>query len=106
MPDAIQFVIVGAEKARSLSPKAPQAMTVAAALWGDRVRLADEPYAALAGADALCVMTEWLVYRNPDFARIRDALTTPVVIDGRNLYDPRRMADLGFRHATIGRSTA
>ncbi|HRX18447.1 MAG: UDP-glucose/GDP-mannose dehydrogenase family protein [Gemmatimonadales bacterium] len=84
----------------------PQAMTVAAALWGDRVRLADEPYAALAGADALCVMTEWLVYRNPDFARIRDALTTPVVIDGRNLYDPRRMADLGFRHATIGRSTA
>jgi UDPglucose 6-dehydrogenase len=84
----------------------PQAMPVARDLWDDRVTLVGEPYAALDGADALCVMTEWLVYRNPDFARIRAALSAPVVIDGRNLYDPARMATLGFRHATIGRRSA
>lgn len=83
----------------------PQAMTVASELWGDRVHLAPEPYAALSGADALCVMTEWLVYRNPDFTRIKAALSTPVLIDGRNLFEPTRMAQLGFRHATIGRRT-
>ena len=58
---------------------------------------------ALDGADALAVVTEWLVYRNPDFQRIRTALREPVLIDGRNLYAPDRMRELGFRHATIGR---
>lgn len=84
----------------------PQAMAVASTRWGNRVRLAPDPYAALDGADALCVMTEWLVYRNPDFARITATLSTPVLIDGRNLYEPARMTALGFRHATIGRRTA
>ncbi len=83
----------------------PQAMAVARGIWGDRVAFAADPYAALAGADALVVVTEWLEYRNPDFGRIRSALGQPVVIDGRNLYDPARMAELGFEHATIGRGT-
>ncbi len=83
----------------------PQAMAVAAERWGDRVHLVPDPYAALRGADALCVMTEWLVYRNPDFARIKAALSAPVLIDARNLFDPPRMAAFGFRHATIGRRT-
>ncbi len=83
----------------------PQAMAVASELWGDRVQLAPDPYAALSGADALCVMTEWLIYRNPDFARIKAALSAPVLVDARNLFDPPRMAAFGFRHATIGRRT-
>jgi UDPglucose 6-dehydrogenase len=81
----------------------PQAMHVARELWGERVRFVDDPYQALENADALAVVTEWLVYRNPDFARIRAALREPVLIDGRNLYEPRRMKELGFRHATVGR---
>src|SRR5690606_5010947 len=81
----------------------PQAMHVARTLWGDRVHLADDPYDALEAADALVVVTEWLVYRNPDFVRIRAALREPVLVDGRNLYEPSRMRELGFRHATIGR---
>lgn len=84
----------------------PEAMEVAATRWGTRVHLHPDPYVALDGADALCVMTEWLVYRNPDFSRIRSALSSPVVVDGRNLYEPSRMAALGFRHATIGRRTS
>jgi UDPglucose 6-dehydrogenase len=81
----------------------PQAMDVARGVWGDRVSFVDDPYAALEGADALAVVTEWLVYRNPDFDRIRSALREPVLVDGRNLYEPERMRELGFRHATIGR---
>jgi UDPglucose 6-dehydrogenase len=81
----------------------PEAMDVARGIWGDRVTFVAEPYAAVDGADALCVVTEWLVYRTPDFERIKRSLRTPIVIDGRNLYEPQRLARLGFRHAGIGR---
>ncbi|MES2124099.1 MAG: UDP-glucose/GDP-mannose dehydrogenase family protein [Gemmatimonadota bacterium] len=81
----------------------PEAMNVARALWGDRVDLVNDPYDALVGADALAVVTEWLVYRTPDFERIQRALGTGVIVDGRNLYEPARMARLGFRYTGIGR---
>ena len=81
----------------------PEAITVARAIWGDRVTFAAEPYAAVDGADALCVVTEWLVYRTPDFERIRSLLRAPVIVDGRNLYEPARLERLGFRYAGIGR---
>ncbi len=84
----------------------PEAMAVARDRWGDRVTLAPEPYAALDGADALVIVTEWLVYRNPDFDRILATLRHPVLIDGRNLYDPTDMAGRGFRYRGIGRRTA
>lgn len=81
----------------------PEAMTVARGVWGDRIVYATDPYHALDGADALAVVTEWLVYRTPDFDRIRATLRRPVVVDGRNLYEPARMARLGFQYAGIGR---
>jgi UDPglucose 6-dehydrogenase len=81
----------------------PEAMQVARGIWGDRVHYAKDPYIALGGADALCVVTEWLLYRTPDFTRVKALLRDPVVIDGRNLYEPARMARLGFRYAGIGR---
>jgi len=49
------------------------------------------------------VVTEWLVYRNPDFARLRELLRRPLIVDGRNLYDPERLAGLGFAYHSIGR---
>ncbi len=81
----------------------PAAMNVARGIWGDRITYAADPYDALLGADALAVVTEWLVYRNPDFERIKAMLQSPVVVDGRNLYEPARMARLGFRYTGIGR---
>ncbi|MEP6591286.1 MAG: UDP-glucose/GDP-mannose dehydrogenase family protein [Gemmatimonadota bacterium] len=81
----------------------PEAIEVARGIWGDRVAFAADPYDALVDADALAVVTEWLVYRTPDFVRIRAALGEAVVVDGRNLYEPARMARLGFRYAGIGR---
>ena len=49
------------------------------------------------------VVTEWLVYRNPDFARLRTEMAGPALVDGRNLYDATRMRALGFAYASIGR---
>jgi UDPglucose 6-dehydrogenase len=82
----------------------PKATDSARAIFGDRVMYAADPYSATHGADALLVMTEWLVYRNPDFERVRKLLRRPLLIDGRNLYDPARMTGLGFEYHGIGRS--
>ena len=81
----------------------PVAMPAARARLGDRVTFAETSYDALPGADALAVVTEWNEYRNPDFARVRALLARPVLVDGRNLYDPARMAALGFDYHSIGR---
>ena len=80
----------------------PKAMGVARELYGDRLYYAADPYDALAGADALVILTEWLVYRNPDFDRIRALLRTPLVFDGRNLWDPDRLTRQGFEYHGIG----
>jgi UDPglucose 6-dehydrogenase len=83
----------------------PKATDSARAIFGDRVMYAADPYSAAHGADALIVMTEWLVYRNPDFERVRKLVRRPLLIDGRNLYDPERMAALGFEYHGIGRAS-
>jgi UDPglucose 6-dehydrogenase len=81
----------------------PKATDSARMIFGDRVMYAADPYSAAHGVDALTVMTEWLVYRNPDFERIRKLVRRPLLLDGRNLYDPDRMAALGFEYHGIGR---
>jgi UDPglucose 6-dehydrogenase len=81
----------------------PVAMPEAKRRLGDRIAYAEANYDALDGADALVVVTDWNQYRHPDFARIKSALKRPVVIDGRNLYDPAKMVALGFTYLSIGR---
>jgi UDPglucose 6-dehydrogenase len=81
----------------------PKATDSARLIFGDRLMYAADPYSAAHGVDALLVMTEWLVYRNPDFDRVRKLVRRPLLIDGRNLYDPDRMAALGFDYHGIGR---
>jgi UDPglucose 6-dehydrogenase len=87
----------------SVSAYDPQAMGVARGLFGDRIAYASGPYEALAGADALAIVTEWLVFRNPDFGQITARMKQPLIVDGRNLYEPTRMAKLGIRYFGIGR---
>jgi UDPglucose 6-dehydrogenase len=105
MRESPAVVLVDALLAAGASVRAhdPEAMDGARRIWGDRVCYAAEPYAALDGADALCVVTEWLMYRTPDFQRIKGLLRAPVIVDGRNLYEPQRMHRLGFQYAGIGR---
>jgi UDPglucose 6-dehydrogenase len=81
----------------------PVALDAARARLGDRVTYAATSYDALQGADALAVVTDWNEYRLPDFQRMRSALARPVVVDARNLYDPVKMAALGFVYHSIGR---
>jgi UDPglucose 6-dehydrogenase len=81
----------------------PKATDSARMIFGDRVMYAADPYSAAHGVDALLIMTEWLVYRNPDFERVHKLVRRPLLIDGRNLYDPDRMAALGFEYHGIGR---
>jgi UDPglucose 6-dehydrogenase len=81
----------------------PKATDSAREIFQDRVMFAADPYSAAHGADALCVMTEWLLYRNPDFERVRKLVRRPLLVDGRNLYQPERMKALGFEYHGIGR---
>ena len=81
----------------------PAAMHEAARRLGTRIAFAPTNYEALAGADALVVVTDWNEYRFPDFARIKAALKRPVIVDGRNLYDPAKMQTLGFTYRSLGR---
>jgi UDPglucose 6-dehydrogenase len=84
----------------------PKAIETAHAVFGDRIVYTAEPYSAANGADALAIVTEWLVYRNPDFERLKALLRQPLVVDGRNLYDPVRMRAQGFIYHGIGRKKA
>jgi len=107
MREAPALVLVNELVARGARVVAydPVAMPTARTMFEDGIEFRDNPYDALEGADALMVVTEWNRFRNPDFERIRQALKQPVIFDGRNLYEPDRMAEFGFTHYTIGRGT-
>ena len=84
----------------------PAAAAQARRILGDAVELRALAYDALEGADALLIHTEWNPYRRPDFARMRGLMRQPVVLDGRNLYAPAAMGDLGFEYRSVGRAFA
>lgn len=69
----------------------------------DQLKLVDEQYSALDGADAMVLMTEWKPFRHPDFGRIRAVMKHPVIFDGRNQYDPALLREAGFEYSGIGR---
>lgn len=83
----------------------PVAMDEARRIFGDEPRLSyvERPMAAVDGADALVIVTEWKEFRSPDFERIRAALKHPVIFDGRNMYDPAVMHEAGVEYHGIGR---
>ena len=81
----------------------PAAAPVARRLFDGRVALCEKSYDALAGADALAIVTEWNEFREPDFDKMRSLLKAPVVFDGRNIYSPEQMRALGFTYFSIGR---
>ncbi len=83
----------------------PVAMDEARRIYGERedLILADSAMAAVEGADALALVTEWRIFRSPDFETIKRHLREPVIFDGRNIYDPRFLQAMGFRYYGIGR---
>lgn len=83
----------------------PVAMDEARRIYGERedLVLAETPDDALKGADALAIVTEWMVFRSPDFDVVKQELNAPVIFDGRNIYNPDLMEQLGFTYYSIGR---
>jgi UDPglucose 6-dehydrogenase len=81
----------------------PEAMANVRKIYGDKLTYCDLQMPALVGADALCIMTEWNDYKRPKFDEMHKLMRTPVILDGRNLYDPERMQAGGFRYHSIGR---
>ncbi|MFP4597132.1 MAG: UDP-glucose dehydrogenase family protein [Persicimonas sp.] len=70
---------------------------------GEAIQYADDDYSVLEDADALFIFTEWEEFRSPNFERIEGLMKTPVIFDGRNLYEPERMRELGFDYFSVGR---
>jgi len=81
----------------------PEGMANVKAIVGDKIAFAENQYDALKDADALLIVTEWSLFRTPDFNRIEELLKAKVIFDGRNLYDLDKMIDCGFYYNSIGR---
>lgn len=82
----------------------PEAMDNVRAIFGDKVFFAQDQYEALIGTDALAIATEWSVFRTPSFQVMKELMKSPLIFDGRNLYDLDTMAEKGFHYESIGRS--
>jgi UDPglucose 6-dehydrogenase len=82
----------------------PEAMENVKRLIGEKISFAENEYQVLEGADALVVCTEWGIFRNPDFVKMKSLMNDQVIFDGRNLYEIEEMTNRGFYYASIGRN--
>jgi UDPglucose 6-dehydrogenase len=96
----IEGLLAGGSAVRAYDPKA---IAVARRMFGERVHFCRRSYEAVEGADALVVATEWNEFREPDFARVKSLMRHPAVFDGRNIYNPQVLRDMGFHYEGIGR---
>jgi len=105
MREAPSIVLIENLLAEGAKVKAydPEAMKEAHKVFADRITYGKKVYEVLDGADALVIVTEWNEFRRPDFDKIKTLLKQPVIFDGRNLFEPKKMAQLGFEYEGIGR---
>ena len=105
MREAPSIYTVGdlAKRGAKLHGYDPAAMKEARRILGDQVMFHDDSYSTLDGADALLILTEWQEFRDPDFEEIKKRLKSPVIFDGRNLFEPADMRGRGFKYFCIGR---
>ncbi|MGQ0735297.1 MAG: UDP-glucose dehydrogenase family protein [Acidobacteriota bacterium] len=100
---AIPIVSALVEKGAKVQAYDPEAQKVARIIFGNKITYASTSYDALRGADALAIVTEWQEFREPDFPRMRALMRTPIIFDGRNIYQPQQMKAHGFEYRSIGR---
>jgi UDPglucose 6-dehydrogenase len=91
------------ELGANVSVHDPEAMNNVREIYGDKIKYASQPLDVLEAADALVICTEWSEFRHPEFCEVKRRMTTPVVFDGRNLYDPEQMREEGITYYSIGR---
>jgi len=104
---AIPMINALLEKGAKINAHDPEAMEEAKWRFGDKIdnsiTFFKKRYDALEGSDGLIIMTEWNAFREPDFYLIKETLKTPVIFDGRNLYNPQRMQKMEIDYFSIGR---
>jgi UDPglucose 6-dehydrogenase len=88
----------------SVTAHDPAAMEEAKKIFGTRINVTANNYACLEGADALLLLTEWQAFRNPNFERMKSMMRQPVIFDGRNIYEPVNVRQMGFTYYSVGRS--
>jgi UDPglucose 6-dehydrogenase len=98
--EAIKMLLEAGAKVSAFDPKAS---VTAKEVFKDTIEIGHDQYRILRGADALLIVTEWSEFREPDFERIKEALKRPIVFDGRNIWDPEKMKEMGFIYHCIGR---
>ncbi len=105
MREAPALVVIDRLLAAGATVKAydPKAMKAAQRVLGDRITFCQRSYDAVQDADALMVVTEWAEFREPDFDRLKRIMKRPAIFDGRNIYNPQHLKDLGFHYEGIGR---
>jgi UDPglucose 6-dehydrogenase len=99
---AIDVITGLIEHGAKVSAFDPVARDVARKVFGDKIEYGKKQYDVLDGADALIIVTEWNEFRRPDFDRMKKAMARPLIFDGRNIYDAKRIAALGFEYFGIG----
>lgn len=82
----------------------PVANGTAKSIFGNQINYFEDPYEAVMGTDAVALVTEWNQFKRPDFDKVRERMKSPVIFDGRNIYDPKKLKKLGFKYYGIGRS--
>jgi len=94
------------ERGATVAAYDPEAMEDARQLFGSRIQLCANNYACLEDADSLLLITEWQAFRNPNFERMKRIMRQPVIFDGRNIYDPASLRELGFVYYGIGKGSS
>lgn len=102
---AITIIEALLERGAKIQAYDPKAFDCAKMIFGDKITYAKSSYDALNNADALLLLTEWNEFRRPDFDRIKDLLKTPIIFDGRNQYDAKRLIERGFEYTCIGKQS-
>src|SRR5213593_21348 len=100
---SIKIIETLLSKRATITAYDPEAVDEAKKIFGTRIQLASNNYGCVEGADALLLITEWQAFRNPNFERMKSVMRQPVIFDGRNIYDPGQVRQLGFTYYSMGR---
>jgi len=91
------------DKGADIAAYDPEAIETTQDTFGEAITYGDDLYDVLDGAEALLICTEWHEFRRPDLEEVRERLERPLIFDGRNVFEPKRMAEMGFDYYSIGR---
>ena len=105
MREAPAITIINAllEKGAKIKAFDPKAVETAKVIFADKIEYSKNAYDAVENAEALLLLTEWNEFRRPDFEKIKSTMKNPVIFDGRNQYDKKRLQEKGFKYYCIGK---